>query len=126
MYAEAEEIGSPSWTRTNDISINSRMLYQLSYQGIRRDIAQGHFSGKAFLCFFTIDLVLSQSAPYCGACSGGGAREVHQVFKPADPGTVQPVSAGGLGYFDDYRGLFQLSSGSRDMDATAGDAYSLN
>ena len=26
--------GSPSWTRTSDHSINSRMLYQLSYQGI--------------------------------------------------------------------------------------------
>jgi hypothetical protein len=25
--------GSPSWTRTSDISINSRMLYQLSYRG---------------------------------------------------------------------------------------------
>jgi hypothetical protein len=33
------KIGSPSWTRTNDISINSRMLYQLSYQGIGRSIA---------------------------------------------------------------------------------------
>jgi hypothetical protein len=26
--------GSPSWTRTSDNSINSRMLYQLSYQGM--------------------------------------------------------------------------------------------
>ncbi len=32
--------GSPSWTRTNDISINSRMLYQLSYQGIGGAIAE--------------------------------------------------------------------------------------
>jgi hypothetical protein len=28
--------GSPSWTRTSDHSINSRMLYQLSYRGSRR------------------------------------------------------------------------------------------
>ena len=26
--------GSPTWTRTRDNSINSRMLYQLSYRGI--------------------------------------------------------------------------------------------
>ena len=26
--------GSPSWTRTNDPAVNSRMLYQLSYWGI--------------------------------------------------------------------------------------------
>ena len=26
--------GSPSWTRTNDPAVNSRMLYQLSYRGI--------------------------------------------------------------------------------------------
>ncbi len=26
--------GSPSWTRTSDILINSQTLYQLSYRGI--------------------------------------------------------------------------------------------
>ena len=26
--------GSPSWTRTNDPAVNSRMLYRLSYRGI--------------------------------------------------------------------------------------------
>ena len=26
--------GSPSWTRTNDNTVNSRALYQLSYGGI--------------------------------------------------------------------------------------------
>ena len=26
--------GSPSWTRTNDNSVNSRVLYRLSYGGI--------------------------------------------------------------------------------------------
>ena|GEM_PF-5193212 len=26
-----EQSGSPSWTRTNDPAVNSRMLYQLSY-----------------------------------------------------------------------------------------------
>ena len=26
--------GSPSWTRTNDPAVNSRMLYQLSYRGV--------------------------------------------------------------------------------------------
>ena len=29
--AELEMHGSPSWTRTNDPAINSRMLYRLSY-----------------------------------------------------------------------------------------------
>jgi hypothetical protein len=29
--------GSPSWTRTSDILINSQTLYQLSYRGIRLD-----------------------------------------------------------------------------------------
>ncbi len=29
--AEPEMHGSPSWTRTNDPAINSRMLYRLSY-----------------------------------------------------------------------------------------------
>ena len=27
-------LGSPSWTRTNDNSVNSRVLYRLSYGGI--------------------------------------------------------------------------------------------
>ena len=26
-------LGSPSWTRTNDTAVNSRVLYRLSYQG---------------------------------------------------------------------------------------------
>ena len=41
-YTEAHERlfhrlldGSPSWTRTSDILINSQTLYQLSYRGIR-------------------------------------------------------------------------------------------
>jgi hypothetical protein len=29
------EIGSASWTRTNDLAVNSRLLYQLSYRGSR-------------------------------------------------------------------------------------------
>ncbi len=29
-----EKFGSPTWTRTRDHSINSRMLYQLSYRGM--------------------------------------------------------------------------------------------
>ena len=29
-----EVFGSPTWTRTRDNSINSRMLYQLSYRGM--------------------------------------------------------------------------------------------
>ena len=31
--AGAPCIGSRSWTRTNDLAINSRVLYQLSYSG---------------------------------------------------------------------------------------------
>ena len=30
-YAYRLFFGSPSWTRTNDPAVNSRMLYQLSY-----------------------------------------------------------------------------------------------
>ena len=33
-YAYRFSFGSPSWTRTNDPAVNSRMLYQLSYWGI--------------------------------------------------------------------------------------------
>ena len=29
--SDLQRIGSPSWTRTNDPAVNSRMLYQLSY-----------------------------------------------------------------------------------------------
>ena len=29
--AASRMFGSPSWTRTNDPAVNSRMLYQLSY-----------------------------------------------------------------------------------------------
>ena len=32
-----EQNGSASWTRTSDHSINSRMLYQLSYRGTHSD-----------------------------------------------------------------------------------------
>jgi hypothetical protein len=32
----ADNIGSPGWTRTSDILINSQALYRLSYRGIRR------------------------------------------------------------------------------------------
>ena len=28
---DVSKIGSPSWTRTNDPAVNSRMLYRLSY-----------------------------------------------------------------------------------------------
>ena len=30
----AARFGSPSWTRTNDTAVNSRVLYRLSYGGI--------------------------------------------------------------------------------------------
>ena len=29
-------LGSPTWTRTRDLRINSPSLYQLSYQGMKR------------------------------------------------------------------------------------------
>jgi hypothetical protein len=31
---EGKILGSPTWTRTRDLRINSPSLYQLSYQGI--------------------------------------------------------------------------------------------
>jgi hypothetical protein len=30
----SEIVGSPGWTRTSDILINSQALYQLSYRGV--------------------------------------------------------------------------------------------
>ncbi len=32
--AEWKKVGSPGWTRTSDILINSQALYQLSYRGV--------------------------------------------------------------------------------------------
>ena len=32
--------GSPSWTRTNDTAVNSRVLYRLSYGGILKPTKQ--------------------------------------------------------------------------------------
>lgn len=34
IYRLAKFFGSPTWTRTRDLRINSPSLYQLSYQGI--------------------------------------------------------------------------------------------
>ena len=31
-----EMLGSPTWTRTRDLRINSPSLYRLSYQGMKR------------------------------------------------------------------------------------------
>ena len=33
-FVNGFSFGSPSWTRTNDPAVNSRMLYRLSYRGI--------------------------------------------------------------------------------------------
>ena len=33
-YLQPTEFGSPTWTRTRDLRINSPSLYRLSYQGI--------------------------------------------------------------------------------------------
>ena len=33
-WANGAKFGSPSWTRTNDPAVNSRMLYRLSYWGL--------------------------------------------------------------------------------------------
>lgn len=45
--------GSPTWTRTRDHSINSRMLYQLSYRGMWPPYSRGWRQGKAIFspCF---------------------------------------------------------------------------
>jgi hypothetical protein len=32
-----KKVGSPGWTRTSDILINSQALYQLSYRGVSTD-----------------------------------------------------------------------------------------
>jgi Putative transmembrane protein (PGPGW) len=49
MHPAAPKNGSSSWTRTSDHSINSRMLYQLSYRGIFPPYSRGQGRGKEFL-----------------------------------------------------------------------------
>ena len=44
-----EAAGSPTWTRTRDNSINSRMLYQLSYRGMAGAIPERSGGEKHFL-----------------------------------------------------------------------------
>ena len=44
------ESGSAAWTRTKDHSINSRMLYQLSYRGTLWARRQGPCNGFDLLC----------------------------------------------------------------------------
>jgi hypothetical protein len=102
------------------------MLYQLSYQGIARPIAQGLLAGKAFLCFFTLDLDLSQSIPYCGACSGDGTREVHQILGSAGQGSGQPVFAGGPWRSDDSRRNIQLPAGAWHLDVADRPSHSVD
>ena len=46
--------GSPSWTRTNDPAVNSRMLYRLSYWGTF--VLLSHFHAIIFLIFFPLSL----------------------------------------------------------------------
>ena len=38
MTATVMKNGSPSWTRTNDTAVNSRVLYRLSYGGISKPL----------------------------------------------------------------------------------------
>src|SRR5665213_1426731 len=44
------KIGSSSWTRTSDHSINSRMLYQLSYRGMWARYNASSFDREAVFC----------------------------------------------------------------------------
>ena len=43
--------GSPSWTRTNDPAVNSRMLYRLSYRGISFSIVILVYPNENVNCF---------------------------------------------------------------------------
>ena len=44
------ENGSATWTRTKDLAVNSRLLYQLSYRGTLAARRQRPCSGFDFLC----------------------------------------------------------------------------
>ena len=48
-WANGAKFGSPSWTRTNDPAVNSRMLYRLSYWGIWKKVWSGQ-TRPSFLC----------------------------------------------------------------------------
>ena len=45
------QYGSPSWTRTNDPAVNSRMLYRLSYRGISFSIVILVYPNENVNCF---------------------------------------------------------------------------
>ena len=51
-----ECFGSPTWTRTRDLRINSPSLYQLSYQGIEFEIIAAVTNLVNFILSFFIKL----------------------------------------------------------------------
>ncbi len=57
--------GSPSWTRTSDLRINSPSLYRLSYQGIDAIIANRLSPFPFDETLFTQPDLYPQSLEYC-------------------------------------------------------------
>ena len=49
MLASPWHFGSPTWTRTRDLRINSPSLYQLSYQGTDEGAIMNYFSVCGYL-----------------------------------------------------------------------------
>ncbi len=104
------------------------MLYQLSYQGIGRSIAQGLFRGKGFLCIFRQklvrhrnDLVLANSPPYCRKPNRETSkREINQFSGKANSRAIQHFFARRTGFaFHSWRN-FQLPAYSRNLDDAVG------
>jgi hypothetical protein len=103
------------------------MLYQLSYQGIGRSIAQGLFRGKGFLCIFRQklfagenDLVLAHRHPYCRKSNSETIkREVHQLSWKTNSGAVEYLFARWIGHIADSRRDFQFSAHSGCLDVAA-------
>ena len=54
--------GSPTWTRTRDLRINSPSLYQLSYQGIEFEIITAVVKLVNFILKFLLNCVAQWAA----------------------------------------------------------------
>ena len=57
-------INSPSWTRTNDTAVNSRVLYRLSYEGITKISALYNIIQSEYYQHQTFPAILDKPSTY--------------------------------------------------------------
>ena len=50
ICSDASRMNSPSWTRTNNLAVNSRSLYQLSYRGPVSSLLASRHHGQVTAC----------------------------------------------------------------------------